>query len=230
MAKRAVPPGHTPSPPQDLRAARALARNDVYLQQVVEAHKLCPFARPCRESGQLKRVVLQGPAFATELREAVGELQLSVDGDFEVALVIAPGYRDGPAGWERLVRQTADGIEAGLERQGQRPACYVVAFHPDMPYGTAAPHQLVGLLRHSPDPTAQLVRRTVLDSVRGDQPEQRFVDLAEYASLREAVAAVNARAAVVSLSDRIAAANYAHHAEMRGQLERLLAAVRDYEP
>ena len=47
--------------------AGALARNDRYLREFVEALELCPFARKCRESGRLARRVLRGerPAEAT---------------------------------------------------------------------------------------------------------------------------------------------------------------------
>src|SRR6267142_2316406 len=39
--------------------AEALARNDRYLREFVEALELCPFARRCRESGRLARRFLR---------------------------------------------------------------------------------------------------------------------------------------------------------------------------
>ena len=36
----------------------ALARNDRYLREFVEALRMCPYAQACRESGKLQRRVL----------------------------------------------------------------------------------------------------------------------------------------------------------------------------
>ena len=42
----------------DRRVAAALARNDRYVREFVEALNLCPYAKRTRETGKLKREVL----------------------------------------------------------------------------------------------------------------------------------------------------------------------------
>ena len=50
--------------PEDPRIAAALARNERYVREFVEAFNLCPYARRCRETGKLQRVVLLNPGGA----------------------------------------------------------------------------------------------------------------------------------------------------------------------
>jgi hypothetical protein len=201
-----------------------LVRNDAYLR-VIEGYDLCPFARSCRTTGQLLRRVVRGPDLATALLNQLLELQVSRDGDFEVALLIAPDYLDGARPWEALIQQLNAQVQALLAAQGAIPACYCVAFHPQMAYHTETPLQLVGLLRHSPNPTLQLVRREVLDRVRGYHGEHRFLDPQDWATPAQALAAAEALVGRPPLSDRIAAANYATWQRAAGQLERELEAV-----
>lgn len=206
-----------------------LVRNDAYLR-VIEGYDLCPFARSCRTSGQLLRRVVRGPDLPTALLNQLLELQVSRDGDFEVALLIAPDYPDGARPWEALIQQLNAQVQALLAVQGAVPTCYCVAFHPQMAYHTETPLQLVGLLRHSPDPTLQLVRREVLDRVRGYQGEHRFLDPQEWATPAQALAAAEALVGRPPLSDRIAAANYATWQRAAGRLERELEAVAMFSP
>lgn len=203
-------------------AEPTLARNDAYLR-VIEGYDLCPFARSCRVSGQLLRRVVRAADLRAALAAELTALQASREGDFEVALLIAPDFADGPRAWEALVQQLAVEVHEAFAAHGQVPACYAVAFHPEMAYRTDTPLQLVGLLRHSPDPTMQLVRREVLDRVRGTQGEHRFLEPQAWSTPEEALAAAAAMVGRPPLSDRIAAANYATWQRAGGQLERELA-------
>lgn len=206
-----------------------LARNDAYLR-VIEGFDLCPFARPCRTSGQLLRRVVRGADLPAVLLAELQALQRSRDGDFEVALVIAPDFAEGPRAWEALVQDLAERVHDQFAAEGLAPACYAVAFHPQMAYRIDTPLQLVGLLRHSPDPTLQLVRREVLDRVRGSQGEQRYLDPQHWDSPQQALAAAAALIGRPGLSDRIAAANFATWQRAGGELERELAAVCAMDP
>ncbi len=199
-----------------------LERNIAYLH-VIEGLNLCPFARSCRVTGMLHREVVRAEDLPAALQERVLALQTSRDGDFEVGLVIAPDFGQGPQAWEALIHQTNDRVAQLLAGAGLQPVCYAVAFHPQMAYRTETPLQLVGLLRHSPDPTLQLVRRETLDRIRDYRGEHRFLDVTSWSGPEEILAAAAELAGKVALSDRIAAANYATWQRMGGQLEAELA-------
>ena len=187
-----------------MTAADALARNDRYLQGVVEAFGLCPFARQCRTSGQLQRVVLTGEDVHVDLRAALLALQAADDDAFEVALVLLPRFVETSAAFETLLRAVEAEVATALAARGKAPTCFAVAFHPQLPFTVGQAHQLVGLLRRSPDPTVQLVRRSLLARVRGVHGEQRYVDIEGASDWNAILAAAATLAGDVPLSERIA--------------------------
>jgi len=171
----------------------ALARNDRYIREFVEALHLCPYAKNCRESGKLHRRVLLD---ARETPSALREIEALPDESVEVALLIFPHAR-------------ADGIESAREFESfcadLRPSLskfYCVAFHPDLPLDLRDAHRAVQFIRRSPDPTIQLVRASVLREVRGSNDGTRVVDPSSL-TLEQLMAI----SAPISLSDRIADAN-----------------------
>lgn len=184
-----------------------LARNDLYLRTVVEAYHVCPWARTCREQGKLHREIVHGEDPAAALRDRLAHLQQSGDDGFEVALVILPEFAAGPQAFERLARRLETEVAAELAAQGRAPACHLVAFHPELNFGTDAPHRLVGLLRRSPDPTLQLVRRSVLDRVRGQEPPDEVV--VDEGAPQEVLARLAQEPPHVGVSERVARANLA---------------------
>src|SRR5436305_3779390 len=102
----------------------ALARNDRYIREFVEALRLCPYAKHCRESGKLHRRVLLD---ASETPAAMREIEALPDDSVEVALLIFPNAR-------------ADGLESArsfetfcADLRPQLTKFYCVAFHPDLP-------------------------------------------------------------------------------------------------
>ena len=173
--------------------AAALARNDRYLREFVEALQMCPYARRCRESGKLhRRVLLEGAAAA-----AIEEIEALPEESVEVALLIFP---DAPVGSEEAARHF-EAFCAGIRPRLRR--FYAVAFHPDLPRDLGDAHRAVQLIRRAPDPTLQLVRASVLREVRGDRSGgSRFIDLTR-TSLEQALAL----ASPLSLSERIGEAN-----------------------
>lgn len=228
MTTASAPPEESSSAP----GAAALARNDAYLRNFVEALGLCPYAKACREGGRLHRRVLlsrggePGSAgFAQAVADAAAaalEIGRLPSESVEVALLLfpslAPQLASGAAGaqaFEALcaaLREELRRAHAGRAHQEGRPDVpgeadappfYCVAFHPDLPEDLADEHRAVGLIRRSPDPTLQLVRRSVLQAVRGDQGST-FVDARDLS--REQLLAV---AAARSVSDQIAQANLA---------------------
>src|SRR5712672_823985 len=140
--------------------AAALARNDRYLREFVEALELCPFARKCRESGRLARRVLRGKRPAEATAAAVRELELTSEEQVEVALLIYPEF----AGDLRAFEELRDEVRRSLR------VFHCVAFHPALPMDLSDANRAVSFLRRSPDPTLQLVRVATLDRVRSGRP------------------------------------------------------------
>ena len=140
--------------------AAALARNDRYLREFVEAFELCPFARRCRESGRLARRVLRGGRPGESTAAAVRELEATDEEQVEVALLIYPELEGGLHALEEL----RDEVRRSLR------LFHCVAFHPDLPMDLSDENRAVSFLRRSPDPTLQLVRIATLDRVRSGRP------------------------------------------------------------
>lgn len=181
-------------------ATAALSRSDRYLREVVEALPLCPFARRCREEGKLHRRVLlpeDDPAVA------LGELEASSASEVEVALLLFPLAPRGSL-------DAARAFEVFAARLRERTAVfYCVAFHPDLPKDLRDAARAVPFFRRSPDPTVQLVRRSILDAVRGADGD-RYLDPTALEKLAAADLARLVRCAPqASLSARIGEANHA---------------------
>jgi hypothetical protein len=159
-------------------ATAALARNDRYLRDLVEAFQICPFARTCRERGALARTVLAGrgePLFAA-LTQAARQLHEPSQAHVEVALLIAPEFGDDWRVFDGWATRLASELRDQRHADGEAIAFHVVAFHPAMRGSDDDAWRLVGLLRRSPDPTLQLVRISVLDAVKGaDAGQTRYV-------------------------------------------------------
>lgn len=225
-------------PPESAEAAAALARNERYVREFVEALGLCPYAQRCRETGRLHRavVLIEGgapgtPAFAqavVAVDEAIARVEALPEEAVEVALLILPALSpalsaglEGAHAFERLVAQVRDHMIA--RHAGGDTPFYCVAFHPDFAQDLADESRAVRFIRKSPDPTLQLVRAHVLRAVRGVDPgSSRYVDVSAMTT-----AELMAITAPLSVSDRIALANLRTlHAEGPERLSALLSAIR----
>lgn len=163
-------------PPMD--TAAVLARNDRYLREFVESFQICPFARSCRERGGLLRDVVagEGEALLEPMMAALRNLHAPQFAHIEVALLIAPEFGDDARAFEQFANRLATAVRADLRREGADLLFHVVAFHPHLRGSDADPWRLVGLLRRTPDPTLQVVRISVIDSVKGEDAGQtRYV-------------------------------------------------------
>jgi hypothetical protein len=172
----------------------ALARNDRYVREFVEALHLCPYAKQCRETGKLHRRVLWS---AEEAPRALREIEALPAESVEVALLIFPAARTGSAD----AAQEFVSFCAGLRPQLR--AFYCVAFHPDLPRDLLDAHRAVQFIRRSPDPTIQLVRASVLQAVRGPADGGTRVVDPSALTLEELMTLHSP----LSLADRIAEAN-----------------------
>jgi len=204
----------------------ALARSDRYLRDFVEALRMCPFAKACREAGKLERRVLfpdsasgdeaEGHTGRAAVQAVLAELQM-VPAQVEVALFIFPLAPTGSA-------EAAHAFEAfgrAVRDELPKPATfYCVPFHPDLPRDLRDAHRAVPFIRRSPDPTLQFVRIETLEAVRGDGGD-RYVDPSRLTpALLAALHVEN------SLSDRIAEENLQTIVrEGADEVARLLAAI-----
>ena len=191
-----------------------LERNDRYIREFVEAFRLCPYAKHCRESGKLHRRVIEDLA---RTEQALREIEALPDDSVEVALLIFPNAR-------------ADGLDSAREFESfcanLRPLLtkfYCVAFHPDLPLDLTDAHRAVQFIRRSPDPTIQLVRSEVLRQVRGANDGGTKVIDPSKLTLEQLMAI----SAPISLADRIADANLETlHREGPARLESVLDQIR----
>lgn len=171
-----------------------------YQREIVEALNLCPWAERARLNGQVtERVILQAGSELQRSLETIAEL--SREPELEIALLIYPRLELGLAEFERFVAE----LRVQDERQWPLGAVPFAAatFHPEARKQSDAPERLIPYLRRSPDPTIQLVRRSVLDRMRqGPAEGTHYIDLnnfslenlakPEHRPLREKIAAHNA--------------------------------------
>jgi hypothetical protein len=199
---------------EDAQIAAALARNDRYLFEFVEALSLCPWARRCRELGRLERRVLleDGDPISAAVDAAllhVREFDERPASDVEVGLLIfpklIPRLRDGVDG-ARAFEQLCVAVREAMQTHfaSREVPFYCVAFHPELGVDLSDENRAVRFIRRSPDPTLQLVRVSVLRDARGSQPEPiRFVDASKLSH-----AELMAIEQPMTISEKIAKANW----------------------
>jgi hypothetical protein len=172
------------SPEQTIAAA--LARNDRYLREFIEALHICPYARTCREAGQLHRQVLLDRDLDA-IRVAAQITELDGLDHIEIGLLIFPELRVDARMFERYINE----IRSRYAQDRKTPIdFFIVAFHPELPQQLHNPDVAVRFLRRSPDPTIQLVRPSAIERVRrgAREPEELSRHIAE-AGLRSVMAA-----------------------------------------
>lgn len=179
--------------------AEALRISSRYAREIVEGLGFCPWARPAREQGRVRTLVLLEDE--SEPTAVVGRIcELERDERFEIGLLVFPQLTLARVPFQHF----AAAVRAGYEPRAGHAAFAIADFHPDAAPNLASASELVAFIRRSPDPTLQLVRRSVLAAVRmGDGPGTRFVDVASWspagsaapqpAPLHERVASANLR-------------------------------------
>jgi hypothetical protein len=145
----------TETTPLAQEAIRLYARYEV---EVVEAFTLCPWAERSRREGHTRQLVLEGEP-ATEPALAAIDV-LAQDTHVEVGFLLFPTCTLSRVEFERFV----SGLRTIDQERGATFAA--AAFHPDARADLSDPYRLVPFVRRSPDPTVQLIRRSVLESVR----------------------------------------------------------------
>lgn len=170
---------------------------------MVERFDVCPFALPAMKGDNVARHALDRFDEAAPIVDA-----LAADEKIEVALLVFP----------TLTASYAEFDAACQPLRTRHPAFVAAVFHPATPYDATTPAQAVGFFRRAPDPTLQLVRQSVLQSVRG--PDGKF--LFDYSP--EAWAQLKKREHKLPTSERIARSN---HALLAGRIGELEAIYRD---
>ena len=157
----------TPSP----LAQAALARNDRYLAEFIEALNICPYARTCRETGHLHREVLAleaaDPAPVVERIHAIEAQPLD---SVEVALLLFPQLKLESRPFERFVGEIRRAYEAG---RATPVSFFMVGFHPELVMDLANADRAVAFMRRSPDPTLQLVSVRAIERARDGAGDRR---------------------------------------------------------
>jgi hypothetical protein len=193
-------------PLSDADRAEALARNERYVREMIEALNFCPYAKGSRLAGRSARVVCaeslaeDGTLILSEdARSALAALA-APDAEFEVVQVIYPRVRADYLAWDRAVKQatTAYFDEYGGAFAGVAP------LHPNAEFTRHSPASLVPLFRRAPDPTIQWIALSALACVRGSRPHGEVLapqDPVERAALLELLLKP-------SVSESIARANF----------------------
>jgi hypothetical protein len=179
----------TPEHALDRRLEQAVIRiYERYAREVVERFDLCPWAERARHAGRVKLSVSfesdpanLGPSLADIVR-------LGEDPEVEVGLLVYPRFRLNRRDFEhhlRLLRMA----DSERHEPGRAPFA-MAAFHPEAEADLGHADRLVPFVRRSPDPTVQLVRKSVLDEVnRGGPTGTSFLDVHQLGPLRSPRAA-----------------------------------------
>ena len=141
--------------------------NARYLDELIDAFSLCPYARPARAAGEIERRVLadEEPALADSL-EAIAAVEH--DARVQIALLIYPRLAIDFERFDAFVSELRGADQA--RRTGRAPFA-LAPFHPAAKYGTHTAAQHVMFFRRAPDPTIQLVRFSAIDAVKGHSRE-----------------------------------------------------------
>ncbi|MBX3182295.1 MAG: DUF1415 family protein [Polyangiaceae bacterium] len=171
-----------------------------YQLEVVEGLDLCPWAERARREGRVSERVLLQPHSALEPSLAAIQ-ELAAAPELEIGLLIYPRLTLDYAEFDRFVAAIRQGDEQNWPL-GEVPFA-AATFHPGAVRSGEEPERLVPSIRRSPDPTIQLVRRSVLERMRqGPAEGTHFIDLQSFSfeqlprpdqrPLRERVARANA--------------------------------------
>jgi hypothetical protein len=172
------PSSPPPPPPSDQAFTReALRLHHRYQTEIVEAFGLCPWAEKSARDGHTReRVCLESDGAAvTESLAAIDTWM--VDAGAEVAFVIYPRIRTTRQGFHEFTARLRD-ADTPRHPLGEVPFVFA-AFFPEAPPDTSDAERLIPFLRRTPDPTIQLLRASVLDSIRnGASQGTQFVNMA----------------------------------------------------
>jgi hypothetical protein len=194
--------------PGEALRREALRLHERYHRELIERFSVCPWAKAARVEGRTRtHVVTEASCSAAALAPLVGAW--ATDETVDVAFVILPrftGGRDAFAAWvSSLAEQTNDVFLSA-------------PFYP----GTLDETGAIQFLRQTPDPTAQLVRRSRLEEIRAqDPPHYKDIFELDLQSLEAAKPASTVAASVHAYNQRTL------EREGRAGLKAILEDIRD---
>jgi hypothetical protein len=137
-----------------------------YVREVVEAYSFCPWALKAREDGKVCVRVCPSAdwdlPWAVEATESIAR----TDG-FDIGILIFPRLSVQFRAFGQLVTELRD-AHGEQHPEGKVPMA-MAPFHPDGGGDISTAGRLTSFVRRSPDPTIQLVRRSVLDEIRRNE-------------------------------------------------------------
>jgi hypothetical protein len=156
----------------DALAAAAVRLNTRYVNEVVLAWDLCPWAEKAFSSGQVRqRAHLAETVAPEDVLPFLDELDAAAE--IAIGLLIFPRLEiRAPAfdAFAERVRRADHARRPDAATSPPSPSFLIAAFHPAAPDTFATPPQLVSFVRRTPDPTLQLVRTSVLRRATGEGP------------------------------------------------------------
>lgn len=134
-----------------------------YAIEVVEALSLCPWAKRARLDGRVRIAVVTEahPEPAHVLRHMD---EIAASPEIEIGLILFPRLELTSREFHRFMSKVRT-QETERHAMSNEPF-YMAEFHPVAEPDTGNPARLVSFIRRTPDPTLQLVRRSILDDLR----------------------------------------------------------------
>jgi hypothetical protein len=148
----------------DALVSEALRLNARYVDEIVLAFELCPWAAKAWTGGHVRQHVVLDVAPTAEGMLPILDA-FDAASDIAIGLVIYPRLVTRAAAFDAFaerVRRADHARRADAATAPPAPAFLIAAFHPGAPEAFTTPPQLVSFLRRTPDPTLQLVRTSVL--------------------------------------------------------------------
>lgn len=150
----------------------ALSANDRYVQEFLEVHGLCPYAKAGRERGATARFVHFAETTSVAPLEEI--FTRAAEGTLEVVQVIFPLVEVTAEDFSHFTNDITEFLNARFER----PMFASAALHPELAFRSDSPNALIPLFRRTPDPTVQWVRLSTLDGIyEGRRGGTAFVDV-----------------------------------------------------
>lgn len=142
----------------------ALRLHERYHRELIERFSICPWAKSAREDGRIRTyVVTEASCTAEDLTPLLHTW--AADETVDVAFVIVPRFKRGFDAFGSWASSLA-------KRSGD--VFLSAPFYPGAPDDTGS----IQFLRQTPDPTAQLVRRSRLEQIRAQDPPH-YTDIFE---------------------------------------------------
>lgn len=143
---------------------------DRYLNEVVLAFGLCPWAEPALRAGQVGRsVCLNEPVQLDEVLSGIDAFEAAHAPVVEIGLLLFPRFTGGWAAFDSFGERVRRADRA-RRAPPSLPPFLIATFHPDGADSLSHPNRLLSFIRRSPDPLLQLVRASTVYDLKDRHP------------------------------------------------------------